>query len=74
MFNAVFVWFLSHGSQLTVWSEMINIVQSCLRQGDKVKNCLTERQNAACITDGNARVKRAGVRALIPENYAECFT
>ena len=74
MLDAVFVWFLSHGSRLTVWSEMINIVQNCSRQGDKVKNCLTERQNAAYITDGNTGVKRAGARALIPENYAECFT
>ena len=43
MLNAVFVRFLSHGSRLTVWSDMINIVQGCSRQDDKVKKLFDRR-------------------------------
>lgn len=52
---------------------MINIVQNCSCQGDKVKNCLTERQNAAYITDGNTGVKRAGGKSTYSRKLCGMF-
>lgn len=60
MLNAVFVRFLSHGSRLTVWSEMINIVQNCSRQGDKVKKLFDRKAKCRIYNRRECRSKTSG--------------
>ena len=73
MLNAVFVWFLSHGSRLTVWCEMINIVQSCLRQGDKVKKLFDRKAKSRIYNRQEYRSKTSGGKSAYSRKLCGMF-